>query len=127
MPVKYTNSAVLKWPDRQRILESATIWAEKIGQTDKAVISIRCFGSIASDRWGVGSDLDILIELESSSKPFMERSLDYTPLNIDVPVEILVYTTKELSDMEKQGYRFIKELKKNAIVLYSRNDTTLYS
>ena len=68
MPVKSLHSAVLKWPERETVLEKAGSWAGTVGRGNEKVVSIRCVGSMADGRWGFGSDLDILIEVLSSEK-----------------------------------------------------------
>ena len=120
MPVKLLNSAILKWPDENTVLEKAKIWAQKTGSKNNNIAKISSFGSITTGRWGVGSDCDILIELEICSLPFMERSLGYNTSDIPVPVEIVVYTTGELIAMRKEGHRFMREFDRDSIDLYDR-------
>ncbi|OHD62948.1 MAG: hypothetical protein A2176_04885 [Spirochaetes bacterium RBG_13_51_14] len=119
MPVKSLNSAVLKWPEREATLEKARYWAETVGSRDASVVSIRCYGSIADGRWGTGSDLDVLIEVDRSDKPFDKRSLDFTLPDCGVPVDMVVYTSSELCRFRREGRRFIREFDGKSIVLYS--------
>lgn len=121
MPVKLLNSAVLKWPDPEEVIKEAKQWAIKYSKTDKNIIRIICFGSIAKNTWGLGSDLDILIEVESSDVPFYSRSLCYYPDKISVPVEILVYTSDELRILRNEGRRFIREIKQHHLLLYEKH------
>ena len=118
MPVRSLNSSILKWPEKDLIIKQAASWASKTGERDDNIISIKCFGSVLNDSWGVGSDLDILIEVRSSEKSFMIRSLDYDASEIDVPVEILVYTNHELLSLKEEGSRFYNEIEENAFILY---------
>ena len=53
------------------------------------------FGSLARGEWGVGSDVDIVIIVESSEDPFVRRSARYDTTDLPVPVDLLVYTEKE--------------------------------
>ena len=118
MPVRSLNSSILKWPDRELILKQAASWALNAGKSDNNIISIKCFGSVLNDNWGVGSDLDILIEVKASGKDFMRRNLNYDVSKIEVPVEILVYTKDELLALKKDGSRFSKEIEENSSILY---------
>jgi len=119
MPVRSLGSSVLKWPDRKKVIQQAGDWADKTGYDDKNIVGIKCFGSIVSDdRWGVGSDIDILIILKSSDKDFMKRCLDYNVSEIDVPADILVYTEDEITLLAAENSRFYHEIINNSHVLY---------
>ncbi len=123
MPVKSLNSAVRKWPDRNKVIEEAGNWAKKLARGNKSVKNIYIFGSAAdAKKWGVGSDIDILVELKESSTPFISRSPALNPSNIPVPAEILIYTTRELERMRKEKRRFIQEFDRNSIRLFPGSD-----
>lgn len=118
MPVRSLHSSILKWPDKELIIKQAAAWATKTGQADANIISIKCFGSIMDERWGVGSDVDILVHVKYSNKNFISRSLDYNVSEIDIPVDILVYTQDELDSLEKDGHRFFSVIKEKSFDLY---------
>ena len=120
MPVRLLNSAVLKWPDRDQALANIREWALKTGQKDSNIKKICCFGSLASGKWGVGSDADIMIEIDSSHEPFMRRGLLYNTDKICVPADILIYTSAELDRMRDENTRMIRVLDHDSIVLYRR-------
>ena len=73
MPVRSLSSSVLKWPDGKTVEHAIKLWAEKVSQNRKDVLRIGYFGSYARGNWGVGSDLDVIIVLESSEEPFERR------------------------------------------------------
>ena len=119
MPVKSLNSAVRKWPDRNKVIREARKWAKQLARKNSSVKNIYLFGSATNfEKWGVGSDIDILVELKESSIPFTRRSPSLNPSNISVPAEILMYTTGELERMRKENRRFIREFDKNSIRLF---------
>ncbi len=124
MPVRSLNSAVLKWPDRREVLKQARQWAKKLAAGHPEIRSIHCFGSITDDRWGVGGDLDILIEVSHSEKDFLERGTDYTSESLPVAADILVYTTEELVSMRSKKSRFIEEFDRNQETLFPYFTTT---
>jgi hypothetical protein len=119
MPVRSSSSAVLRWPDRNDVLKKARTWAETTGRGNRSVIGIYCYGSITGERWGVGSDLDILIEVGASTGPFEKRSLEFSIPDCGVPVDMSVYTTSELDAFRREGRRFIDEFDRWSIVLYA--------
>jgi uncharacterized protein len=120
MPVRLLNSAILKWPDKQKVLNEAKLWAQSIGHNDHNIGSIYCFGSICTGHWGVGSDLDILIILKKSKVPFISRARLYDTSIISVPADLLVYTHAEISKLTKEKSRFMGEIAKNGVLLYQQ-------
>jgi predicted nucleotidyltransferase len=120
MPVRSLNSAVIKWPEPESVLKKAREWATELGAHDENIIRIYCFGSLAKKTWGVGSDCDLLIEVHKTGVPFVNRMLGYDQPNVGVPVEMLVYTTAELTSLSQKKAKFARELEKHAIVLYEK-------
>lgn len=121
MPVRSSRSAVIKWPDRGTVLAGARSWAAALGPTRPEVARILCFGSVTGDRWGVGSDLDVIIVVASSEVPFEKRGLDYPLPECGVPVDMAVYTAEELARFRSEGRRLIDELDRASLVLYRAN------
>jgi uncharacterized protein len=122
MPVRSLNSAILKWPDKQKVLSEAKVWAKSTGLSDNNILRIYCFGSICSDTWGVGSDLDIVIILKKTTVPFISRACSNDTSAISVPVDLLVYTQSEITKLSKGKSRFMDEIEKSAVLLYQHND-----
>jgi len=118
MPVRSLNSAILKWPDKQKVLNEARLWAGSTGHGDENIVKIFCFGSICTSKWGVGSDIDILIILKQTTVPFISRARIFDASSISVPADILVYTQSEIATLSKEKGRFLDEIRKNSILLY---------
>lgn len=95
MPVRSLTSPVLKWPDAKTVDAAARRWAARIAQERPDVLRIGYFGSYARGDWGVGSDLDVIIIVDKSDKPFEMRASDWDTLEIPVPTDVLVYTQEE--------------------------------
>ena len=72
---------------------------------------IGIFGSYASQREGVGSDLDVVIIVKRSNEPFERRGAFFYPLDFPVPVDLLVYTEEEWKKLEEEGLRITKEIR----------------
>jgi uncharacterized protein len=122
MPVRSLNSAILKWPEKQKVLNEAKLWAKSTGLGDDNIIRIFCFGSICTDIWGVGSDLDIIIILKQTTVPFISRASLYNSSAISVPTDILVYTQSEITELAGKKSHFINEIEKKALLLYHQNN-----
>jgi len=112
---------VLKWARREEVLESAKSWAERIAQNHPEVLRIGCFGSYARGDWGVGSDIDILVIVARSNKPFIYRAVDFDATDLPVPADVLVYTQDEWHQLQLSG-RFSEQVKSEVIWLYERGE-----
>lgn len=95
MPIRSLHSSVLKWPDEHQVVGAFWKWAEQIARLHDNVVRIGYFGSYARGDWGVGSDLDIVILLDSSEDPFMHRASGFDLQDLPVPADVLVYTLEE--------------------------------
>lgn len=103
MPVRSLNSSVLKWPDQSTVDKAIRHWAKKVGSTKNGIERIGYFGSYARGDWGVGSDLDIVIIVEGSDKPFEARGREWNTDELPVPADVLVYTQEEWRSLIKQS------------------------
>ena len=76
MPVRQLTSSVLKWPDAQTVHQALRHWTEGLVRERKDVLRIGCFGSCARGDLGEGSDLDLVIIVKSSARPFHRGEID---------------------------------------------------
>ena len=71
------------------------------GLLEGSVIEAYVFGSLATDTYDCDSDIDLLL-VARSTRPFIERPLDYPQLyDLDVPFDVLVYTPEEFEKIRK--------------------------
>lgn len=117
MPTRLLSSSVLKWPDARTVDQAVRRWAEKVVQERQGVIRIGYFGSYARGDWGVGSDLDVVIVVESSSQPFEGRPADWDLRDLPVPADLLIYTRNEWQSLVEQG-RFYQTVMREAVWVF---------
>jgi len=103
MPVRSLNSSVLKWPEPQAVLHALHRWAQDVVRRHIQVLRIGYFGSLAAGNWGVGSDLDLVVIVETDTESFERRGRGFDTLALPVPVDLLVYTLDEWRRMAKEG------------------------
>ena len=76
------------------------------------------FGSLAQKRAIPGSDADILVILEKSEKPLLERIEEWIEkLEINHPIEVFPYTEKELNTP------IAREALEKGVTLYEKQQT----
>ena len=122
MPTRSLNSSILKWPDSRSVETALRDWLEPVLSKRSDVLRIGYFGSYANDRWGVGSDLDIIIIVENSDQSFEYRARQWDGSTLPVPADILVYTLREWQAFDKNS-RFYQMLKTNTVWLFNRKTT----
>lgn len=122
MPVRSLNSSVLKWPDRDQVVEALGHWAREVADEHPRVSRIGYFGSYARGNWGVGSDLDLVIVLSASDESFERRGLQFDATELPVPADLLVYTKEELNTSESP---FIRDLREKTVWVYSSTESEL--
>ncbi len=120
MPVRSLSSSVLKWPDAQTVDRALRHWAEKAVQNRTGVLQVGYFGSYARGDWGVGSDLDVIIIVESSQQPFEKRAVEWDTLELPVPTDVLVYTQEEWQSLSQQR-RFHQTMLRETVWVYVKN------
>jgi predicted nucleotidyltransferase len=118
MPVRSLNSSVLKWPDAKTVDAAARRWVEEAAEGEKGILKIGYFGSYARGDWGVGSDLDLIIIMESSERPFQKRSLKWNFTEFPVQTDVFVYTKEEWESLSKT--RFYQTVMREAVWVYQK-------
>ena len=115
MPVRSLNSSVFKWPHAKAVDDAARRWAAEESQTRKGVLRVGYFGSYARGDWGVGSDLDLVVVVESSTLAFERRAVEWDTTKLPVPTDLLVYTRDEWEGLTG---RFRDTLEREAVWMY---------
>ena len=103
MPVRSLGSSVLRWPDRDAVDRAARVFGTEVAGADDRVVRVGYFGSYAKGDWGVGSDVDLVLILESSDEPFERRPPGYDLGRLPVPADLFVYTAAEWGRMSEEG------------------------
>lgn len=119
MPVRSLRSSVLRWPDARTVDRAVRRWAEKTGRERKGVRAVGYFGSYARGDWGVGSDLDLVIVVDRSERPFSTRAAAWDATDLPVPADVLVYTSDEWNALGQQG-KFRQTLMRETVWVYGR-------
>ncbi len=120
MPVRSLNSSVMKWPSRETVEAALRQWAEAATANNPAIAAVGYFGSYSRNQAGVGSDLDVIILLQSDGnepahRPFHQRAVAFDFGFIPVPVDAIAYTQEEWAHLETASPRFYKTLTQEAI------------
>ncbi|MBD3240790.1 MAG: nucleotidyltransferase domain-containing protein [Chitinivibrionales bacterium] len=107
MPVRSVHSSVLTWPDNAEVVAALRRWADDLVRRRGDILRVGYFGSYARGESGVGSDLDILLLVEHCDTPFNRRAAEWDTTPLPVPVDLLVYTPRELGSLQSSRMRTV--------------------
>ena len=93
-------------------------WAERVAAAHPEVAALGYFGSYARGDWGPGSDLDIVMVVQSSEEVFARRAARWDTIELPVPADLLVYTREEWQNLDRAG-RFYREVAKKTVWVWS--------
>ena len=85
------------------------------------------FGSHATGQAREGSDIDLLVVKETDKRP-IDRRIEAERLLSDrqIPLDIQVYTPREIRDLYMAGSHFVEEVVQSGRVLYARSATAAW-
>lgn len=109
MPVRSCNLSIFKWPTKDEIERALKKWASNIQKRCPALLRVGYFDSYARGSYSVGSDLDVIVVVASSSKPFFERARDFDTTELPVPVDLFIYTQEEFENLTGRFAQVLKE------------------
>lgn len=118
MPVRSSNSPVLKWPGKTEVIESLRDWVRIQHSRHPELVRLGYAGSYARGDWGVGSDLDLIAIVSRTTEPFHRRSLSWDLNALPVPVDLLIYTAAEWEAVIAEQTRFARTTQREAVWIF---------
>lgn len=88
----------------------------KYYKPDKVIL----FGSAAKGQYHKGSDLDLLVIKKTNTNPWDRITEIDQNIEHNIPIDILVYTPKEIKERLSLNDFFIKEIMESGKVLYEK-------
>lgn len=98
------SSVVVKSIDFEAIRRQTAEFACHLLETRPEVEEVVVFGSFPRGTYSPGSDIDILLILSGSNKPFQDRTADYLPEAFPVGMDLFAYTRQELERSSANGF-----------------------
>jgi predicted nucleotidyltransferase len=102
----------VKSVDERAVRRAMDAWAARLLAEHAEVREVVVFGSFAEGRWAPGSDLDVLLVLESSEKQARDRIPGYLPGAFPVGVDVFPFTRAELA--EREGSPLLEAVRRSA-------------
>ena len=106
---------MLAWPGRNEVDRAVRRWADAEARRHPSLRAVGYFGSYARGDAGVGSDVDIVVVVSDSERPFHERALDWDATRLPVPADVVVYTAAEWNAMAAAETGFARRLRDETV------------
>lgn len=114
---KSSNFVKVVFADKNKVLRQLKDYAKKLKRSHPQVEKVGFFGSYATDTFGPASDVDLLIILRKSDKPFLDRIPDFIPDNLSVSCDCFPYTNEEIETMKEDRNPWIRHILKEVVWL----------
>ena len=101
------STVSVTWFDSDAAWRAAEAYARALAVRHPEVEEIRVFGSLVNGTSVPGSDVDLLIVLSGSDRPFHDRIPTYLPGAFPCPIDVFPYTRAEIARMTSAGNALI--------------------
>jgi predicted nucleotidyltransferase len=121
MPRNVSSSTVaVTYFDKAGVRKAAEGLARDLAARHPEVEEVILFGSVA---WGTpvpGSDVDLMLVLSGSDRPFPDRIGRYVPTGFPVGVDVFPYTRAEIARMRADDNLLVVDALRRGITLFRR-------
>jgi predicted nucleotidyltransferase len=118
MPEPSSPSVKVTFTNKDQILKALEDlieeWTRKYPEIEQVIL----FGSFARGDYFPGSDVDVLILLNTSNKPFLNRIVEFLPRSFPVDIDVFPYTLEEFHYMANDPYSIVTRAVTEGKLLY---------
>lgn len=107
--------------DREGVRRAVVEYAQELAARRTEIEEIILFGSLAAGTPVPGSDVDLLLILTSSDRPFRDRIPLYLPGAFPVGVDVFPYTRAEVQRMRQEGNPLVARALREGLTMYRRS------
>lgn len=105
-----STSVRVRYADPNAIRRAVESYATAVRAAHPEVQRMRWFGSWVTGCWSPGSDVDLCIVVDRSTKAARERVPDYLPSTFPVGIDLFVYTEDEFERLRTEHPSFAKAI-----------------
>lgn len=105
-----STSVRVRYADPDAIRRAVESYAAAVRAAHPEVRRMRWFGSWVTGGWSPGSDVDLCIVVDRSTKSARERMTDYLPRVFPVGIDLFVYTEDEFARLAMEHPSFAKAI-----------------
>jgi predicted nucleotidyltransferase len=106
--------------DREGVRRAVTEHVHRLAALHPELEEVVLFGSLASGTPVPGSDVDLLLVLSGSDRPFRERIPLFLPDRFPVGVDVFPYTRAEMELMRREDNALISRALREGLTIFRR-------
>jgi len=107
MPKPSSPSVKVTFTNKERILKALEDLIQEWTREHPEIEQVILFGSFARGDYYHGSDVDVLIILNESTKPFLSRIAEFLPRSFPVDIDVFPYTLEEVNRIARDPHSII--------------------
>ena len=114
------STVSVTWFDKDAVWRAVEAHARALAVRFPEIEEIRVFGSLVKGTAVPGSDVDLLIILSASDRPFLDRIPAYLPGAFPCGVDVFPYTRAEIERMVTEGNSLIAAALRDGRTIFQR-------
>jgi predicted nucleotidyltransferase len=123
MRSEYYGSVKVTYFEKEKVWKALRALAADLERSHPEIVRALVFGSLVRNEAVPGSDVDLLLILEASDVPFLDRAGTYRPTGFPVGLDIFAYTRDEMEHMLAEGNFFLKRALAEGKTLFERRQS----
>ena len=111
-----SGSVKITYLNREKVLAELEECAQNLKRQEPEVNRILLFGSLVHERYGPGSDADLLVMIDTTQGRIMDQIPRYLKYfsHVSIPVDIIPMTVKEFKTRQENKDIFISRIVREA-------------
>lgn len=105
--------------DTQKVMLALNHYVHRVSQNQK-LLAVILHGSLATGRHTGSSDADLIMIVDESSQPYLDRIPSYIDPEFPIPMDPKVYTVAEVQEELSRTGSFVREALSTGKYLYTR-------
>ena len=115
------STVSVTWFDKGGVWRAVEAHARALTVRFPEIEEVRVFGSLVKGTAVPGSDVDLLIVLGASDRPFLDRISAYLPGAFPCGVDVFPYTLTEIARMTNEGNTLIAAALSEGRTIFKRS------
>ena len=107
--------------DNEAVRRAVDEYARALSERHPELEEVILFGSLVRGTAVPGSDVDLMLILSGSDRPFRERIPEFLPGNFPVGVDVFPYRRDEIERMKTDGNAFVLAAIREGATVFRRN------
>ena len=114
-------SVKITYFDKERVRRALDSYVAALVVEHPEIERVVLFGSMARGGTVPGSDVDLLLVISGSDRPFLDRVPLYMPDRFPVGIDVFPYTETEIRSMLDEGNFFVRRALGEGVTLFERS------